>query len=456
MATFERKVSVIFYEQFKLVRRIPTLIRQLFQESESEFKRRLKNASKDEEPSSAFLKLYDILFIDFYFEEIDDWFLNWVCEHHAEDFTENELKEMRIQAKSHLDFYEILEVFPGEGSRIKSLYSGHEYELKDVFSSHALTKWDIVLMRQYPMGKISRVTGSLSLFRALDRDYIIKEIEKEHHQYIELFHEEDYAAFAKNRWDVFIRIERELHEQYKNKQYFTEYGKLQFCEVRFKVNDFGAVLLKMKDLDEFHFLEKKLKKDKKRKYQRVRYDFDWLTLSIEKELSKIKSDSFEDGILLTTHQLDIEGKQTGINIIGTFYVDQYLARIETRSVELAEFARTHFLSVFGEALTFKRIIIKNMEKLFNKREVHSESEPNDTIDPMIQDTVFKDLYMGLLDQKVPALNNMTPREACKNPDMVPSLINWLKAIENIEERKRKQGEKYFSIDQLKKELNLDF
>lgn len=100
MASFELKVSEIFDENPRLARKIPVVIRQLFQESEVKFMQRLKKSTEDVLQSSL-LRLHDILYIDFYFDKLDDRFLNWVIKHYPERFSESELVEMRAQSESH-------------------------------------------------------------------------------------------------------------------------------------------------------------------------------------------------------------------------------------------------------------------------------------------------------------------------------------------------------------------
>ncbi len=176
MATFESKVSAIFDENPRLARKIPVVIRQLFFESESEFKRRLKTESADIAQTSL-LRLFDILFIDYYFDELKGRFLSWVIEHYPQHFTETELAEMSAEAISHLDFYEIQEVFPGKGSTIKSLVTQKEGLLRDVSSSFKLVKWDIGLARCYYFQGLYYATGSFTLFRPEDKKFILDNIE---------------------------------------------------------------------------------------------------------------------------------------------------------------------------------------------------------------------------------------------------------------------------------------
>lgn len=455
MATFESKVSEIFDENPRLTRKIPVVIRQIFQESEFEFKRRLRNASDDTE-QSALLRLFDILFIDFYFDELNGRFLNWVIDNYPERFSKAELDEMQAQSLSHLDFYEVQKVLPGKGSFIKSLFTDNEGFLKDVASSSNLVKWDIILARCYHFHGNYYATGSLALFSPDYKIYILNRISEAKSENSTLSQNSEYADFAKNRWDIFFQIERDIKEKEKNKKFYTKYGELQFCEVRFQVRDIQSVLNKIKIRDEFNFIETKTRRDKKKKRNITRYEFEWFTLGIEKELESIKTSDFDDGVMLTSSQLDEEGNPMDIEVLGSLYVDKYLCRLEIRSLEVAEFAVNHFAKLFSDALTFKRIIKKKTD-LSREHEISEEpiksGQFTTQLSPDLVKQYMENYYLSLLDEKIPAFNNLSPREARKNPATMPMLIEWLKGLENMFER---QGEQPELIRKIKQELNIDW
>lgn len=457
MASFESKVSDIFHENPRLVRKIPGLIRRMFQESESEFKRRMEREA-EEGVYPSLLRLYDALFIDFYFKELKDYFISWVIDNSPARFTELELEEMRAQAVSHLDFYEIQDVVPGEGSYIKSICSDNEGFLRDVSSSTKLVKWDILLVRCYSFKGEYYATGATSLFSPADKEFIQQQIEKARSEYEHDFGETDYADFAKNQWEVFYQIEKDIITKAKNKKYYTSYGELQLCDVRFRVQNVQSILQKIKLLDEFVFVETKIRKDKTKKRNVTRYQFDWVTQSIEKELESIKTRNIEDGVMLQTHQLDEEGAKMGFEAIGTLYVDQFLCRLETRSLDLANFAVNHFAELFGDALVFKRILKIKYDVASKQEGEQKKTEASDYIpeDPELLNKIGEKIYLDLLDQEVPFLNNLTPREACNDLVGRPLLIEWLKGLENSLERRRKAGEQVISIKKIKKELNIDW
>ena len=148
----------------------------------------------------------------------------------------------------------------------------------------------------------------------------------------------------------------------------------------------------------------------------------------------------------------------GIDVIGTLYIDKFLCRLETQSMDLAEFAVSHFTGLFGEAVTFKRIIKLKIDRFPNQNEngEPEESEAQITPSPELISQVLEDYYLDLLDEKIPALNNMTPREARKDSEALPLLIDWLKELENLSGRKKRDGEYSISIEKIKKDLDIDW
>lgn len=456
MATFESKVSDIFSEHPRLARKIPVVIRKIFKESEAEFRRRINQISEHEQQVEM-MKLFDILFIDFYFDELEDRFLSWVIKNYPKRFTSSELDEMHAQAFSHLDFYEIQEAIPGKGSYFKSLTTNTEGFLKDISSSSVLVKWDILLGRYYFYQDTYFATGATSVHSQNDKEYILEQIEKTRQEYFETNPGADYTEFAKNRWDIFYKIDDDLRNKAKNKKFYTTFGELQFCEVRFNIKNFQAILNTIDNLDEFEFVEAKtIRRGKKRRLNR--FQFDWLTLGIEDELNPIRVTDFNDGLLLKTQQLDVNGNDIGDETIGTFYLDVLLGRLETRSLELAEFARHHFVDIFQGALTFKRI---NKLDIDIKSKIEAESDeteppPMNEIDPALKARVEEQLFEEMLNDKIPMLNNKTPREASQIPELHPKLIDWLKGLENMMARRQKSGESTASIEKIKRELGIDW
>ena len=59
-----------------------------------------------------------------------------------------------------------------------------------------------------------------------------------------------------------------------------------------------------------------------------------------------------------------------------------------------------------------------------------------------------------VDDKIPALEGKTPRESLRTPEGKKKVEELLKDFENMEERKKRDGEPYLDIDILRKMLNI--
>jgi hypothetical protein len=59
-----------------------------------------------------------------------------------------------------------------------------------------------------------------------------------------------------------------------------------------------------------------------------------------------------------------------------------------------------------------------------------------------------------VDEKIPALDGKTPREALRTPEGKKKVEELLKDFENMEERKKRDGEPYIDIDVLRQMLNI--
>ena len=454
MAAFESRVSEIFDENPHLRRQTRIVIRRMFNMSDVEFRRWLQTLS-EQETLDNLMRLHDVLFIDHYFPEIDSRFMDWVIEQYPERFREAELREMRAQADSHIDFYEIQEVFPGKGSRIKSLFTGTEGFLKDISSSYQFTKWDLFTTRCYPMEEYFLATGSVVQYTPDHRKTIQEMVEKEFEIYQKEYPGFDYPSFARIRWELFFKIRRDIEEKVKSRILLTPFGVLQPCEVRFQVLDFQHVIDTINLLDEFDYQKSVERRRKKKKI--TRYDYNWSTQGIEERLEPIRSKPVENSLIVTTQRMDAKANPAGVQGLGTLSVDPMLLRVETRSMELAEFARDHLLQVLGNAVIFKRIVKLKLEF----PEVASNSEAAELPEvPELDEEMIRELqtqfYAKQISEKVPQLNNMTPLEAARNPSMRPTLIEWLKGLENHYERMRGRGPFDFSIDTIKRLLDVDF
>ena len=77
----------------------------------------------------------------------------------------------------------------------------------------------------------------------------------------------------------------------------------------------------------------------------------------------------------------------------------------------------------------------------------------ETLIPLYE-TFIEEWARKWLDEKIPALDGQSPREAVKSPEGKEKVLELLKEFENQEERKKKDGEPYGDVQILRRKLNL--
>ncbi|NIA30123.1 MAG: hypothetical protein GWP06_09455 [Actinobacteria bacterium] len=459
---YEKRISEIYNNYPKLKKAIPEITRIIFAETEQEFKLSLTRLDESE-AQAKWTTLQDILFHDYFYESIENWFLDFVLEKHACNFTSLELFDIEAEAKSHLDFYEVMENNPGKGSRLKSLFNEKEISLSDISSSNKFVKWDIVLCRVCYSKNGVFLTGVAARFSPTEKDFIMKQLLKAHKDYASKFQDDNYTHFAKDRWDVFFEIESEIANHTRESKIVTPYGKLQFCELFFNVKNLDAMLSKIDSLQEFSFTKEEIRPDRKnRKLKMTRYNYDWQKSSEnEKELIALeKAPETQDGFIFTSDRIQQYDTETGVRFLGNFFIDKYIARLEVHSMELAEFAQKRFAELFSSSLEYKRFLKKDMKKLLSKPnntekdQLAKEDEiPQEVSEKLVMD-YLDNYYENLLNESIPMLENMTPREASQSKHGRELVDNWLKSMENIEERKKKDGAFSYPVSKIRKKLGL--
>jgi hypothetical protein len=461
MSSYEDKIMQIFHTFPQVSNTFDSVIWLLYHERSNAFRKRWQSLPKEEQISEV-MRVTDIQLHDYYFDFLRDRFMSYLVKNRAQEFTSEELKQLKAESESHLDFYEVSEVFPGKGSRIASVFTGKEFFLKDINSSHIMDKWDISLTRCFALDGIYYATGSASVFSPRDKDYIRQQLFNAQQKYQEETGNADYAAFAKDNWPVFGDIQRAITEARKNIKLMTPYGELVFCELVFAVKDVQVVLNKLSQIEDFDLTGQEERPDRQNPAKNMlRYTFDWLEKGpVVVELDAIRGHGFKSGYTISTSRLDAHDGDTGVRSLGTVYLDRQIMRLKVNSLELAEFAKKRFGILFPTVLKFKRIqktdLKQAMEKTHAEQEtVHEAEEIPDRIKKKLLKQLMEKITMETLDKPIPMLGNLTPRQASKDPKARAALTQWLNEIENMEAKKRRRGDYAYPIEKLRKELGIE-
>jgi len=158
----------------------------------------------------------------------------------------------------------------------------------------------------------------------------------------------------------------------------------------------------------------------------------------------------------------------GVGVLANVKLMPGILEIKTMSGAKKDFAKQMAEKFFGNLITFDKELVVDVAKQFtdDNKQLSSQSNITETktnispnLSPEVEEEVmnqlYKKRYKRFLDEKVPAIDNMTPKEAMNDPDMRPQLIELMKGhVHNIDSL-AKEKDINLNIDWVLEELSLD-
>lgn len=368
--------------------------------------------------------------------------------------TEEERKILDSYMVSYMDIYEVMDVTEGVGLKLRGIFTGTELEVKEVKGSQQLVKWDIIMARVYTLNGINRIASS--------RVWVIPRYLKD--GLITFLHEE-FERFklvpagikqgeegGKAEWPKFMKKRAYIVNHYLED--LPERKKILLTEERHRII-LSKAHFDIKDLKEaIHLLEREydfVVDEVKEKEARIT----WLKRGGSKEW-QVSGDKSEDGMIILSKLIHGSG-QLEWTVLGNINITHSRLVLECLSKERLERGKERLKEILGDLLLHKIDTFEDIEKAVEGYKPTRRRERSPELSE--KDQLIADEYMGRefkkwVDEKIPALNGLTPREAIKRDEWRQKVIELIKDFENTEERKRKNGEPYFDVGVLKKELGL--
>jgi len=153
-------------------------------------------------------------------------------------------------------------------------------------------------------------------------------------------------------------------------------------------------------------------------------EYIWLRLGMSKEFERIYGKIF---------QLD-ESDGLGTGILGSIRLNSEIVEIETISRKKYDFCLKMTKRYLGNDIKFKRKLVVDANTIVKNKPKNHESDDEpfvNKIPPEIQSKLqkkfYKNYYKKFLDDNIPALDNLTPREASKREDCRENLVESMKS-----------------------------
>jgi hypothetical protein len=192
-------------------------------------------------------------------------------------------------------------------------------------------------------------------------------------------------------------------------------------------------------------------------------DYDAFLKTIEKSPVFTSLEQRKPGIsppakVLRFYWLHKEGTKGSLkNAPGILFLKRDSLVAQCSSAKRAETLRAILEKMFGSAIAYRTTVHKSVEKRTETAASAGSSEPLEG-GVIVRETISRQ-FDNWIDEKIPSIGNITPREAVKTPDGKRRLIDLLKEFENQNEHAMRRGLKspdaiFFPVEKIRKELGL--
>ena len=333
------------------------------------------------------------------------------------ELSSGELNYLNGLRGSHLRLYEILEVKPDQGFEVRDLWDDRRLYVRERAATRQIVAWDLIVARIGPGGDGETVFETIPyLFRAADKDGLLKGLRKAHQVFTHEFPNEEISDFFKRMAPVFHKLWLERVALPPHPKLITGDGEpFIFARVIFDLLDREEAIRSLAD----------------------------------------RTDIVDHG---DGSYVWLEPAGNLQRSVGTMSFDEKRVVFETTSQKRAEKARDELPILFAGAVRFRAISYEDVEQALKRAPQTSKQKESDI--PVeeqrkILGEFYEDHYRKWLDEPVPALGNRTPRHAARLKTVRPKLVALLKDFESHSERQRRAGEIAYDFSWMWEELELN-
>ncbi len=349
----------------------------------------------------------------------------------GDSLTPREKEAAQILSDSYTSLYEITGIVKNVGLEVAELFSGKKFFVHDKTATKMATKWLVLSARMIALGDRSYFSDIGPVFPPRDGQTIsehvsknlkkiARKVKKKNLSLQEFLKEEGVCFFN----GYFLRMHYANREMFFENLTTTEGDKFIFVTAYYDVLDFASARAGLKTFPDLRGFPK----DTANELQAV-----WIVDTPDGPMDNV----VYGDITLTKKQLTLECKSQERLKLGKELLTKCLgASIKHRADKIQD---------AGQLL--------KEEHSKPKKVVKPDELPKD-IQHQLVGQFMEEHFCKWVDQKIPALDGKTPREAAKGIDSREKLIQLLKDIEYSEEQKRLAGEYWYDVNKIRRELGL--
>lgn len=334
--------------------------------------------------------------------------------------------------------YEVIQVRPGQGLRLRDILLGQLYEVRDISSSWEVRRWDVLITRIIRVGKTSQLSAAGWRLSPSRRAAL--------HSFL-LDAMADYTSTRPDSaYDEFLRASSAEVNQYvmglfqvPAPQFVTTEGDpILFCTASYEVRDYPTALAALAAMPE---MQRGVEEG----------EYDWVEGGESLEFLHAHGSAFE-------YQLPIGTKEGGSRILGHLVITPQELTLECSSERRLRAGKALLAKRLGPTVAHCADVRKEPSEVLQEKPPQASPETPAVgaleVARELREATVRDYYRDWLDQPIPVLGGRTPRQAVKTLDGRFKVIRLLKEIENLEARGQPSAWRAFDLWGIKSALGL--
>jgi SEC-C motif len=352
-------------------------------------------------------------------------------------------------AHAHLAPYEVIELRPGEGMRLRDLISGEEVDVREKRGTEQVSRWDVIFTRVLRMEDHYELNAAGLFVPVRFRDWLRGYAEGLWSDY-ELRHPEksyeDFAHASSQLLNQFILDEIEPALNRPPTLVTAEGDLMEQCTATYAVLDHTLALARLRAAEEFAE-EGEAEAEEK--------SFAWHETGESPDLLRAHGPDYE-------YHEAVGGEHGGTRILGHLELGVEELELQTTSRRRLSAGKELLEQRLGATIQHRGDAFESIEELLarapdqeeeEQESVEAETAMSEELEEWQTELAARE-HLKWLDRKVPALEDQTPREAVQSLGGRVRVIRLLKEFESIEANRARHGQIPFDVNELKRALGL--
>jgi len=342
--------------------------------------------------------------------------------------------------------FEVQAVEPGVGVTVQDLLSGEVIEINDISASHALVKWQVLLARPLLTKGRLHFTGVTIPLPPMSKpdllDFARELWEKYRAEHPQASLDDFYRDHS---LDLYHRLV-EIITAPPPPIYTAEGHPVTPSTARYTVTDSEAVEERLDQAEEFIYVGPADEDETALAYV-------WLLLG----RSHVPETAVEGRGLILQGQWTAGPGGPTYRSLGDVRLWRDRLELSCLSQERLAAGKKLLKQILGRLIRHRGDEIQDLDAVLGSVEP-SPPGYEEEMPPEIEEEIVRRMLANRgalwLDTSVPILDGKSPREASRDPAMHEQLEELLKAVEYMEEQRRREGEPYLDVADLRRELGL--